>query len=399
MSQPPREGYSAAIGTSSTVLSLAAKQKYIEEFDFPFCNESSKYEKVAKIGQGTFGEVFKAREKNFNKKFVAMKKVLMENEKEGFPITALREIRILQLLKHENVVNLIEICRTKATAHNKYRSTFYLVFDFCEHDLAGLLSNVNVKFSLGEIKKVMQQLLNGLYYIHSNKILHRDMKAANVLITKNGVLKLADFGLARAFSVSKNGQPNKYTNRVVTLWYRPPELLLGDRNYGPPVDMWGAGCIMAEMWTRSPIMQGNTEQQQLVFISQLCGSLTPDVWPGVESLELYNKMELPMGHKRKVKERLRPYVKDPNGVDLLDRLLQLDPNERIDADTALNHDFFWSDPMPCDLSKMLSQHTQSMFEFLAPPRRTNMMRHYQQQMGMNQMQQKPQDNSYQDRVY
>ena len=112
------------------------------------------------------------------------------------------------------------------------------------------------KFSLGEIKKVMQQLLNGLYFIHSNKILHRDMKAANILLTKNGVLKLADFGLARAFSLNK-GQPNRYTNRVVTLWYRPPELLLGERNYGSahwPVG--GAGCIMAEMWTRSPIMQG-----------------------------------------------------------------------------------------------------------------------------------------------
>jgi len=90
------------------------------------------------------------------------------------------------------------------------------------------------------------------------------MKAANVLITKHGILKLADFGLARAFSIPKNESKNRYTNRVVTLWYRPPELLLGDRNYGPPVDMWGAGCIMAEMWTRSPIMQGNTEQQQLV---------------------------------------------------------------------------------------------------------------------------------------
>lgn len=241
----------------------------------------------------------------------------------------MREIRILQLLKHENVVNLIEICRTKATAANRYRSTFYLVFDFCEHDLAGLLSNMIVKFSLGEIKKVMQQLLNGLYYIHSNKILHRDMKAANVLITKNGILKLADFGLARAFSVSKNGLPNRYTNRVVTLWYRPPELLLGDRNYGPPVDMWGAGCIMAEMWTRSPIMQGNSEQQQLSFISGLCGSFTPEVWPGVESLELYSKMELPQGQKRRVKERLRHYVKDQHGVDLLDKLLQLDPNERF----------------------------------------------------------------------
>ena len=122
-------------------------------------------------------------------------------------------------------MNLIEICRTKPGQNNKYRSTLYLVFEFCEHDLAGLLSNASVKFSLGEIKKVMQQLLNGLYYIHSNKILHRDMKSANVLLTKNGVLKLADFGLARAFS--NKTQNNRYTNRVVTLWYRPPELLLG----------------------------------------------------------------------------------------------------------------------------------------------------------------------------
>ncbi|XP_022901989.1 cyclin-dependent kinase 9 [Onthophagus taurus] len=383
----------------SMLMSTREKEKYIENFNFPYCDDSVKYEKVTKIGQGTFGEVFKARDKSNVKKFVALKKVLMDNEKEGFPITALREIRILQLLKHENVVNLIEICKTKASQVNRYRSTFYLVFDFCEHDLAGLLSNVNVKFSLGEIKKVMQQLLNGLYYIHSNKILHRDMKAANVLITKNGVLKLADFGLARAFSVSKLGVPNRFTNRVVTLWYRPPELLLGERNYGPPVDLWGAGCIMAEMWTRSPIMQGNSEQQQLMFICQLCGSITPQVWPGVENLELYKKMELPQQQKRKVKERLKYYLKDPYACDLLDKLLILDPSKRIDADAALNHDFFWSDPMPCDLGKMLANHTQSMFEYLAPPRRPNNMRTHHQIPGARPTTSTTQDNGYQDRVF
>ncbi|KAK2711811.1 cyclin-dependent kinase 9-like [Artemia franciscana] len=131
--------------------------KFIEDLDFPFREDVAKYERMAKIGQGTFGEVFKARHKK-TKKIVALKKVLMENEKEGFPITALREIRILQLLNHENVVNLIEICRIKAAAVNGFKSTFYLVSDFCEHDLAGLLSNANVKFQLGEIKKVMQQL-------------------------------------------------------------------------------------------------------------------------------------------------------------------------------------------------------------------------------------------------
>lgn len=215
----------------------------------------------------------------------------------------------------------------------------------------------------------MQQLLNGLYFIHYNKILHRDMKAANILITKTGVLKLADFGLARAFSASRSGQPNRYTNRVVTLWYRPPELLLGERNYSSAIDMWGAGCIMAEMWTRTPILQGTSEQHQLTLISQLCGSICPDIWPTVDQLELYTKLELPKGQKRKVKERLKPYMRDQYALDLLDRLMSLDPRGRLDADNALNHDFFWTEPMPSDLSKMLSQHLTSMFEFLAPPRR------------------------------
>ncbi|XP_039717593.1 cyclin-dependent kinase 9 [Pteropus medius] len=363
----PGAGAAAAAGGGGGALEAAMAKQY-DSVECPFCDEVTKYEKLAKIGQGTFGEVFKAKHRLTGQK-VALKKVLMENEKEGFPITALREIKILQLLKHENVVNLIEICRTKASPYNRCKGSIYLVFDFCEHDLAGLLSNVLVKFTLSEIKRVMQMLLNGLYYIHRNKILHRDMKAANVLITRDGVLKLADFGLARAFSLAKNSQPNRYTNRVVTLWYRPPELLLGERDYGPPIDLWGAGCIMAEMWTRSPIMQGNTEQHQLALISQLCGSITPEVWPNVDKYELFEKLELVKGQKRKVKDRLKAYVRDPYALDLIDKLLVLDPAQRIDSDDALNHDFFWSDPMPSDLRGMLSTHLTSMFEYLAPPRR------------------------------
>ena len=144
-----------------------------------------------------FREVYKAKCRKTGE-IVALKKVLTENEKEGFPITALREIKILQVLRHDNIVRLIEICTSKANAANKFKSHFYLVFEFCEHDLAGLLSNPQVKFSLGEQKKIMQQLLNGLYFIHKNYILHRDIKTANILVTKEGKLKLADFGLARA---------------------------------------------------------------------------------------------------------------------------------------------------------------------------------------------------------
>ncbi|OUC43062.1 kinase domain protein [Trichinella nativa] len=342
--------------------------EYQENFTFPYMQDISKYEKIVKI-------VFKARDRKTGR-IVALKKILMENEEEGFPITAIREIRILQNVRHRNVTELLEVCRSRASSYNRGRSTFYLVFTFCEHDLAGLLSNVHVKFSLGEIKEVMKQLLDGLFFIHMQKILHRDMKAANVLITKSGVLKLADFGLARPL----NKQNPRYTSRVVTLWYRPPELLLGDRIYTTAIDIWGAGCIMAEMWTRSPIMQasarfciliicGNTEQHQIMLISQLCGSITPTVWPGVEHLPLFRMLKLPVDQKRRVKESLKPYIRDAQALDLIDALLTLDPTKRIDADGALNHQFFWQDPMPVPLHRMLSQHTTSMFAYSALVRR------------------------------
>lgn len=225
-----------------------------DSYDYPYCPEIGRYERVKKIGQGTFGEVFYAKCKRTHKS-VALKKVRMENEKEGFPMTALREIRILQSLSHDNVVKLIEICRSIPSQYNRDKGSIYMVFEFCEHDLAGLLTSPQLNFNLSEIKYLMQQLFKSLKYIHSRNILHRDMKTSNILITKEGKLKLGDFGLARCTVSSRGGQGGKYTNKVVTLWYRAPELLLGDKNYTASVDMWGAGCIMAEMWVRAPILQ------------------------------------------------------------------------------------------------------------------------------------------------
>lgn len=271
---------------------------------------------------------------------------------------------MLQKLKHENITELIEICSSKQTS-SRDRCTFYLVFAFYEHDLAGLLSNPSVLLKLNEIKTLMKHLLNGLYKIHSSNILHRDMKAANVLISKEGVLKLGDFGLARPLFKKLPGKMEPcYTNRVVTLWYRPPELLLGARNYGPGIDMWGAGCIMAELWTRSPILQGDTEQKQLILISNLCGSINPQTWKGCELLPYYKQLELPQSLQRRVIAKLSSYIKDENALSLIDGLLTLNPMDRFDADKALDHLFFFEQPTPDEnVKELISKIPSSLFEF------------------------------------
>uniref|UniRef100_A0A1I7ZX82 Protein kinase domain-containing protein n=1 Tax=Steinernema glaseri TaxID=37863 RepID=A0A1I7ZX82_9BILA len=322
-----------------------------------------KYETINKIGQGTFGEVFKAKCK-VTGRIVALKKILTENEKEGFPITALREIRVLQRLKSDYVTELIDICAKKNGPQSKDRCTFYLVFTFCDHDLAGLL-NSRVTISLQQKKTLLKHLFNGLFTIHLKGILHRDMKAANVLIGSDGYLKLADFGLARPL-IRKKGDNAAvcYTNRVVTLWYRPPELLLGERNYGPAIDMWGAGCIMAEFWTRVAIMQGETEQKQLELITNLCGSVTKENWPKCDQLPYWGKLEFPQNIPNRIVERLSPKVNDTGALSLIQGLLELDPEKRLDAKAACIHDFFLRNPRPNENVKdLLATLTTSMFEY------------------------------------
>ncbi|KER22345.1 kinase domain protein [Opisthorchis viverrini] len=319
------------------------------------------YERLQKIGQGTFGEVFKVRHK-LTKEHFALKRLKTEQETEGFPVTALREIRILSSLSHENVVSLRGVCHKRASPSSNYRYEFYLLFDICEHDLAGLLTH-KIEFSLADKKSIMKQLFTGLYFLHKNNVLHRDLKTSNILIDAKGVLKIADFGLARlTVAPVRPDRPSRYTGRVVTLWYRPPEILLNDRYYGKPVDLWGAGCIMAELWTRYPIMQGDNELAQLNLIIQLCGSITTDIWPAVKNLEAFQKSKLPRDVKRHVREKLTPQIPCPSAVDLIDKLLILDPSKRFDAEQALSHDFFHENPPPSDLS-FLSKNGNCYLEY------------------------------------
>jgi cyclin-dependent kinase 9 len=339
-----------------------------EQFDFPYCDDvDEKYEKISHIGKGTFGEVFRARNKT-TKYEVALKKILMDNEQEGFPITALREIKLLCTYKHENIVNLIEVCRSKQDINGKAIS--YLVFDFCHHDLAGLIQEAKDLFNNIEIIKcVLKQLLEGLHLLHSRKVIHRDMKSSNILITKDGVLKIADFGLARTFEYRPE---RKYTNRVVTLWYRPPELLLGERDYDCAVDMWGVSCILCELFIKDPIMKGGTEQKQLELIVNEIGPINPEVWPRVSELPQYEKMSnfLNKSQKRyQILRKLKPHTNDPNAHDLVRKMFTLDPSKRITVAAALDHDFFWDESKPVAsreaLARLLLPIGTSKFEYTA----------------------------------
>ncbi|KAJ9525873.1 hypothetical protein QJQ45_009251 [Haematococcus lacustris] len=288
---------------------------------------------------------------------VALKKIRMDTEKEGFPITAIREIKILSSMQHENVVNLREIIRSDIHKNNNYKGSIYMVFDYAEHDLTGLMDSNKFKFTEAQVKCIMKQLLKGLAYVHGNGVLHRDLKASNILIDKHGSVKLADFGLARTW---QERQDSRLTNRVITLWYRPPELLLGAERYGPEVDMWSVGAIFAELLVGKPIFPGSNEMEQLDKIFAILGTPNETSWPGIDSLKLQHWPAVPK-NKYPKGLGLRSWVREtalraghqaainPAAVALLEKLLTLDPTRRIDAINAFQDPWFWNDnPAPCD---------------------------------------------------
>jgi cyclin-dependent kinase 12/13 len=307
------------------------------------------YEKIDLVGEGTYGRVWKAkcRESNVD---VALKKFRMKNEKDGFPITAIREIRILKELDHKNIIKVKEIVTGKPDEENEDIGSFYLVFEFMDHDMAGLLES-GVAINEDHIKCYFKQLLEGLHYLHSNNILHRDIKTSNLLINNKGILKLGDFGLARPISES---DPGKYTNKVITLWYRPPELLLGAEEYGTAVDMWSAGCILGELLSpeKRVIFPGNTEADQLDKIFKLIGTPTDEIWPDAKLLPWYKSFKPTKQYKSRLREKYK-HVGE-NALELLDNLLSLDPKKRYSASDALESKYFKAETRICDPSQLPS---------------------------------------------
>ncbi|KAF9048209.1 Pkinase-domain-containing protein [Hymenopellis radicata] len=291
-------------------------------------NMEQRYERMEKLGEGTYGVVYKARDHKTNR-VVAMKKIRLEGEDEGVPSTAIREISLLKELNCDYIVRLFEIFHVE--------TKLYLIMEFVDFDLKRYMDSSNKKktpITLEISKRFLYQLTAGLLYCHSHRILHRDLKPQNLLIDKDNNLKLADFGLARAFGIPMR----TYTHEVVTLWYRAPEVLLGSRHYSTAIDMWSVGTIFAEMVCQgTPLFPGDSEIDQIFKIFQILGTPTEDTWPGVATLPDY-KATFPRWSRQDL-TNVVPHL-DADGVDILQSLLIYDPAKRISAKRAMQHPYF-----------------------------------------------------------
>ncbi|XP_067009353.1 cyclin-dependent kinase 7 [Anabrus simplex] len=295
-------------------------------------NKFRRYEKVEFLGEGQFATVYKARDSE-NGTIVAVKKIKLGSRaeaKDGINRTALREIKLLQELKHPNIINLMDVFG--------HKSNVSLVFDFMDTDLEVIIKDNSIVLTPANVKAYMMMTLQGLEYLHVNWILHRDLKPNNLLVNSSGILKIGDFGLAKFF-----GSPNRiYTHQVVTRWYRSPELLFGARIYGTGVDMWAVGCILAELLLRVPFLPGESDLDQLTRIFQVLGTPTEETWPGMNSLPDFIQFKSFPGTPLK-------HIFTAAGDDLLElieKLLSIYPLARCTCEEALQMPYFSNKPYP-----------------------------------------------------
>ncbi|XP_002162867.1 cyclin-dependent kinase 1 [Hydra vulgaris] len=284
------------------------------------------FQKLEKIGEGTYGVVYKAKNR-ITGELVALKKIRLECDDEGCPSTAVREISILKELRfHPFIVQLLDVLHQSGK--------LYLVFEFLLMDLKKYIDTVEVAMDKALIKSYTYQICNGIDFCHARRIIHRDLKPQNLLIDSKGLIKLADFGLGRAFGIPIRA----YTHEVVTLWYRCPEVLLGGKRYSCGIDTWSIGCIFAEMVNKKPIFQGDSEIDEIFKIFQVLGTPDNEIWEGVEELPEY-KAAFPKW-KSKDLQKMLPSL-EPAGIDLLKKFLIYNPADRISARKAMKHPYFF----------------------------------------------------------
>ncbi|XP_075745539.1 cyclin dependent kinase 11B pitslre isoform X9 [Rhipicephalus microplus] len=302
------------------------------------CRSVEEFHCLNRIEEGTYGVVYRARDKKTDE-IVALKRLKMEKEKEGFPITSLREINTLLKAQHPNIVTVREI------VVGSNMDKIYIVMDYVEHDLKSLMEVMKQPFLVGEVKTLMLQLLKAVAHLHDNWILHRDLKTSNLLLSHKGILKVGDFGLAREY-----GSPLKhYTPIVVTMWYRAPELLLGVKEYSTPIDMWSVGCIFGELLTMKPLFPGKSDIDQLNRIFKDLGTPSEKIWPGYTELPLVKKVTFTEHPYNNLRSRFGHTLSNL-GFDLINKFLTYYPQRRITAEDALKHEFFNETPVPVDPS-------------------------------------------------
>ncbi|XP_060230018.1 cyclin-dependent kinase 14 isoform X2 [Meriones unguiculatus] len=293
----------------------------------PKFGKADSYEKLEKLGEGSYATVYKGKSK-VNGKLVALKVIRLQEE-EGTPFTAIREASLLKGLKHANIVLLHDIIHTK--------ETLTLVFEYVHTDLCQYMDKHPGGLHPDNVKLFLFQLLRGLSYIHQRYILHRDLKPQNLLISDAGELKLADFGLARAKSVPSH----TYSNEVVTLWYRPPDVLLGSTEYSTCLDMWGVGCIFVEMIQGVAAFPGMKDiQDQLERIFLVLGTPNEDTWPGVHSLPHFKPERFTVYSSKSLRQAWNKLSYVNHAEDLASKLLQCSPKNRLSAQAALSHEYF-----------------------------------------------------------
>lgn len=295
------------------------------------------------VDGGGFSSVYKTVNKQQRETYAV--KVLNPNSKSPEPNVALyREMQALSVTDHQNIVKLHEVV--------KYNGSICLIMEYIPYNLSHIVKSASLPEAIA--KGFMLMLFRGLAHLHELGIIHRDIKPQNLLINSSGLLKICDLGLCRLLPemLSTNGMTNNkepeeqhaWTLQVGTHYYRAPELLLGDRGYTKAIDVWAAGCVMAEMLNGEPLFPGTGDFELLILISNILGSPCEETWPGISQLADYGKILF----KRKEPADIRAIFRSwsDEAIDLFQHLVIYEPSRRISAREALHHRWFNIDPAP-----------------------------------------------------